>query len=263
MKQSFCYPLFLGEGTLDALFAEAARIGYPAVEWWFRDKRFDEALAAAKNHGLSIASICGHTWTGDGKGGLNDPEQHDRIESELRESIQLAAEHGISGLICFSGNRRPGQSDEDAVLQCVEGFRRVAPLAEGAGVTLNLELLNSKQDHPGYQADHTAWGVEVCRRIGSPRVRLLYDIYHMQIMEGDVIRTIRENIEWIGHFHTAGNPGRNDLDAHQELNYSAISRAIAETGHDGYLGHEFSPKGDPYQALESAFHICNFSGSAS
>jgi hydroxypyruvate isomerase len=133
----------------------------------------------------------------------------------------------------------------------------VAPYAEQKGVNLNLELLNSKVDHPGYQCDHTAWGVAVCERVNSPRVKLLYDIYHMQIMEGDVIRTIRDNIKWIGHFHTAGNPGRNDLNDTQELNYAGICRAIAATGYGLYVGHEFRPKGDPIAALHETFAICN------
>ena len=133
---------------------------------------------------------------------------------------------------------------------------RVAPLAEAAGATLNVELLNSKVDHPGYQCDHTAWGMALCERVGSPKVKLLYDIYHMQVMEGDVMRTIRDNIRWIGHFHTAGNPGRHDLDESQELSYTAICRAIRETGYHGYVSHEFFPRGEPLQALDHAFRIC-------
>jgi hydroxypyruvate isomerase len=122
---------------------------------------------------------------------------------------------------------------------------------------LNLELLNSKVDHPAYQCDHTAWGMAVCERVGSSRVKLLYDIYHMQIMEGDVIRTIREHSKWIGHFHTAGNPGRRDMDETQELNYVAICKAIAESGYSFYVGHEFTPKGDPIAALRQTFAVCN------
>jgi hydroxypyruvate isomerase len=133
----------------------------------------------------------------------------------------------------------------------------VVSYAEEKGINLNIELLNSKVDHDGYQADHAAWGVEVCRRMGSPRVKLLYDIYHMQIMEGDLIRTISENIEWIGHFHTAGNPGRKDLDEDQELNYAAICRAIAASGYQGFVAHEFSPKGDRIEGLRAAFGICD------
>ncbi|MEK6571894.1 MAG: TIM barrel protein, partial [Bacteroidota bacterium] len=172
-------------------------------------------------------------------------------------SARMAVKHEIPGLACFSGNRQPHQSEEDTLDAVVTGLRRVAPYAEKKGVNLNMELLDSKVDHPGYQNDHTAWGVAVCERVNSPRVKLLYDIYHMQIMEGDVIRTLRENIRWIGHFHTAGNPGRNDLDDAQELNYTGISKAIAATGYDLYVGHEFKPKGDPIEALKCAFVTCN------
>jgi hydroxypyruvate isomerase len=132
----------------------------------------------------------------------------------------------------------------------------VAKAAEEKGVNLCLELLNSKVDHPDYQCDHTWWGVEVCKRVNSPRVKLLYDIYHMQIMEGDLIRTIRDNIQYIGHFHTAGNPGRRDMDETQEIYYPAVMKAIADTGYDLYVGHEFVPKGDPIAALEAAFNTC-------
>lgn len=254
LKQSFCYPCFQSkEVDFEALCGAAARIGYPAVEWWARDDRFTERVTTARRHGLVVASMCGH---GTLTAGLNNPADHDRIEAEVRESLELAAQHRIPNLICFSGNRREGQTDMDALQACVTGLRRVAPLAEEAGVNVNLELLNSKVDHPGYQCDHTAWGVAVCEQVDSPNIKLLYDIYHMQIMEGDVIRTIQEHICWIGHFHTAGNPGRQDLDETQELNYGAICQAIRETGYDGFLAHEFRPKSDPIQALRSAFNLC-------
>ncbi len=254
VNQSFCYPLFRSEGMdLDDLFAAAAGMGYQAVEWWFRDESFADQVACAQRHGLRVVSICGHRSIAEG---LNNPSDHDRIEAELLASIDVARKNDIPNLICFSGNRREGQSDEEAKEACAAGLRRVAPIAQAAGVVLNMELLNARVNHPGYQCDHTAWGVDVCRRVDSPNVKLLYDIYHMQIMEGDVIRTIRENIHWIGHFHTAGNPGRQDLDDDQELNYGAICRAITETGYDRWLGHEFSPKADRRDALRRAFEIC-------
>jgi hydroxypyruvate isomerase len=253
-KQSFCYPCFTNDAVnLDAICAAAASIGYPAVEWWFRDEQFVDHVAIAKSHGLIVASICGHQSLTQG---LNHRDDHDRIEGELHASLDLAAEHGIANLICFSGNRRDGQTDADAAAACVAGLRRVASHAQDVGVTVNMELLNSKVDHPGYQCDRTAWGVAVCQQVDSPNIKLLYDIYHMQIMEGDVIRTIRDNIQWIGHFHTAGNPGRRDLDASQELNYAAICDAIHQTSYDGYLAHEFRPKGDPIAALRDAFDLC-------
>jgi hydroxypyruvate isomerase len=240
--------------SLPELFQSAKRIGYAAVEAWFRDETFEEWAAAAKSAGLRIASICGHQSL---KVGLNQRSEHERIIGELRQSIEIAAKHNIPGLICFSGNRNDGQSNEDAIAATTEGLKRAAPFAEAAGINLNMELLNSKINHPGYQCDHTAWGVEVCRRVNSPRVKLLYDIYHMQIMEGDVIRTIRENIQWIGHFHTAGNPERKDLDDEQELNYVGICRAIARSGYTGFVGHEFWPKGDLLAGLEAGFRVCN------
>jgi hydroxypyruvate isomerase len=254
LRQSFCFPCFENsQWPFEALCEAAADIGYPAVEWWFRDERFAERVATARQHGLTVACMCGHESL---TSGLNDPEQHDRITAELEASITLAAENGIPNLICFSGNRLDNQADADAIEHCAQALRRVAPLAESAGVMLNIELLNSAIDHPGYQCDHTAAGAAVCERVASPNVKLLYDIYHMQIMEGDVIRTIQNNIQWIGHFHTAGNPGRHDLDADQELNYPAICKVIDSLGYSGYLAHEFHPKGDPVAALKAAFTTC-------
>ena len=255
IKQSLCYPI-LGAIDLsyDELFKMAAEIGFAAVEMWGRGDGFEEVVGLAQGHGLAVASMIGH---GSPRGGLNNRANHDSIEEELRTSIDLAARHGIAGLICFSGNRLPHLTEVEAIEAVADGLRRVAPYAEEKGVNLNIELLNSKVDHPGYQCDRTSWAVAVCQRVNSPRVKVLYDIYHMQIMEGDVIRTIRENVQWIGHFHTAGNPGRNDLDDMQELNYAGICRAIAETSYDLYIGHEFKPKGDLRAAFEQAFVLCN------
>jgi hydroxypyruvate isomerase len=161
----------------------------------------------------------------------------------------------LPNLICFSGNRR-GQNDEEGLEICVEGLKQIVAVAEREEVTLCMELLNSKVDHPDYQCDHTAWGVELCRRVGSERVKLLYDIYHMQIMEGDVIRTIQQNHAYIGHYHTGGNPGRAEIDATQELNYPAIIRAIVATGYRGFIGQEFVPKRDPLTSLREAVALC-------
>ncbi|KKL84827.1 hypothetical protein LCGC14_1960840 [marine sediment metagenome] len=255
IKQSFCYPLYRAEGTsVDELFAAAAEIGYAAMELWQTGDDLEELVATAKRHGLVTASMSGHASLPDG---LNKRANHDRIEGELIASIDKAVQLGVPGLICFSGNRQEGLSEEQAIEATVDGLKRVAAHAEGAGINLNMELLNSKVNHAGYQADRTAWGVEVCKRVASPRVKLLYDIYHMQIMEGDVIATIRENIQRIGHFHTAGVPGRHDFDDTQELNYVGICRAIAESGYDMYLGHEFVPTGDKIEALRQAFEICD------
>lgn len=255
IKQSICYPLFKPpEMALEALFETAAEIGYAAIELWGRGDDFAQIMALADRYNLAVASMSGHGSLPDG---LNKRSNHDRIAHELRAAIDIAADQGIPGLICFSGNRQPHTTEIEAIEAVADGLRRVAPYAEKKGVNLNLELLNSKVNHPGYQCDHTAWGVAVCERVNSPNVKLLYDIYHMQIMEGDIIRTIRDNIQWIGHFHTAGNPGRFDLDDAQELNYRGICRAIAETDYDLYVGHEFRPKGDPVAALRTTFDICN------
>jgi len=255
IKQSFCYPLYQPKGMSAAdVFKAVAEIGYPAVEIWFRDEGFDEFAGLAAKNGLRVASIAGHLSLADG---LNKRSNHDRIEAELKQSIDVAAKHNIPGVICFSGNRQPYQTEMGAIDACVDGLRRVAAYAEKKGVNVNMELLNSKVDHPGYQCDRTDWGVAVCERVNSPRVKLLYDIYHMQIMEGDIIRTIQKDIKWIGHFHTAGNPGRKDMDDTQEMNYTGICRAIAATGYDLYVGHEFTPKGDIIEALGTAFHICD------
>jgi len=147
--------------------------------------------------------------------------------------------------------------EAEAIDAVADGLKRVVEHAEKKEINLNVELLNSKVNHPGYQCDHTAWGIAVCEKVGSTRAKLLYDIYHMQIMEGDVIRTIRDNIKWIGHFHTAGNPGRNDFDDTQELNYAGICKAIAQTGYELYVGHEFVPKGNAVEALRQAFEMCD------
>src|SRR5688572_1524410 len=255
IKQSICYPLFMPKDmALADLVAVAAEIGYAAIELWGRNADFEEVMELAKRHKLAVASMTGHGSLPDG---LNKRSNHERIEAELRESIDIAVKHGIPGLICFSGNVQPHQSEIEAISAVADGLARIAPYAEEKGINLNVELLNSKIDHPGYQCDHTLWGAAVCERVNSPRVKLLYDIYHMQIMEGDVIRTIQENIRWIGHFHTAGNPGRFDLDDTQELNYRGICQAIANTGYDLYLGHEFTPKGNRLEALRQAFFICD------
>lgn len=255
IRQSICYPLFMpATMPLKTLVQKAAEIGYAAIELWGRPENFEEIVGIAKAQGLAVASMSGHGSLPDG---LNKRSNHDRIEAELRESIDIAAAHEIPGVICFSGNRQPHMSEIEAIEAVADGLRRIAPYAEEKGVNLNLELLNSKVDHPGYQCDHTAWGVAVCERVNSPRVKLLYDIYHMAIMEGDIIRTIRENTKWIGHFHTAGNPGRNDLDDSQELNYRGICQAIAATEYEWFVGHEFRPKGDPIASLHETFVICD------
>jgi hydroxypyruvate isomerase len=229
-------------------------MGYAAVEIWRPDDDFPRLAELADKHGLRIASFSGHDGLAEG---LNDPSQHERIWQELTDSIDLAARYHVPGVICFSGSRRAGQSEEEAIEACAAGFRRIAPYAEEKGVNLNMELLNTLVNHPGYQCDHTAWGLEVVRRVNSPRVKLLYDIYHMQIMEGNLIDTIQKNIQWIGHFHTAGVPGRFEIDDTQEINYRGVCRAIAATSYDLFVGHEYHPRRDLFDTLREAFAICD------
>ena len=249
IRQSVSWWCFANRGIPDEeLLAKAKAIGYDAVEL-IEERLFDRARDA----GLAIASHGGHQSI---ERGLNDPAEHDRIEAEVLSNLQLAQKYAIPNLIVFSGSRRVGLTEEEGIENTSLGLSRVAQAAEEAGVNLVLELLNSKVDHGGYQADHTAWGVEVCRRVGSPRVGLLYDIYHMQIMEGDILQTIHDNHLHFLHYHTAGVPGRHDLDETQELNYRPIITAIAATGYVGYVGHEFIPKGDPVAALEQAYKMC-------
>ena len=255
IKQSVCYPMLKPQSmALKDLCAAVAEMGYKAIELWFPDVPLGEIVEAVRSKGLAVASMCGHKTLQDG---LNKVENHDRIEGELRQNIDAAAKLGIPGLICFSGNRNPGQSDCEGMVACAKGLRRIAGYAEEKRVNLNVELLNSKVDHAGYQCDRTDWGAALCEMVGSSRVKLLYDIYHMQIMEGDVIRSIRKHIKWIGHFHTAGNPGRGDFDDTQELNYRGICKAIAGTGYEMYVGHEFKPQGDVLAALKAAYEMCN------
>jgi hydroxypyruvate isomerase len=247
IRQSFSYWCVADRLPPETIFAGAKKIGYSAVDL------IDESLwPLVKKAGLNLAAINGHGTIDEG---LNREENAARIEKEVRARLAQAREWKIPALICFSGARR-GLSDEAGLEQCAKTLKKLAPAAEDAGVVLVVELLNSKVDHPGYQCDHTAWGIQLCRRVGSPAVKLLYDIYHMQIMEGDLIRTIREGHEFFGHYHTAGNPGRGQPDETQEIYYPAVYRAIAETGYQGYIAHEFVMKGDPLAALEKAYRDC-------
>jgi len=169
----------------------------------------------------------------------------------------MAAEAGMPSIICMSGNRE-GMDDEEGLKNCEIGIKRVIGVFEKHKVNLVMELLNSKVDHADYMCDHTSWGVALCKKVGSERFKLLYDIYHMQIMEGDLIRTIRDNAEYIGHYHTGGNPGRNEIDETQEINYPAVMRAIVKTGYKGFVGQEFVPTGpDPLASLERCVRICD------
>lgn len=189
--------------------------------------------------------------------GFNDTQFHDKLVKNYTEMIPLVAKAGYTNLICFSGNRR-GKDDETGLKNCAEGLKKILPLAEKHNVVLVMELLNSKVDHKDYQCDKTAWGVELCKRIGSPNFKLLYDIYHMQIDEGDVIRTIKANHAYIAHYHTGGVPGRNEIDSTQELYYPAIMEAILKTGFKGFVAQEFIPSWpDKIAALKKGVEICD------
>ena len=247
LKQSvsrWCY----GRIPLDDLCQAAKSIGYSSVELLS-----EPDWATPKKHGLQCAMANGF---GSIPVGFNRPDNHDKLVADAERMIPLVAAAGIPNIVVFSGNRA-GLSDGDGIANCISGLRRVAPTAEKHGVTLCLEMLNSKVDHKDYQADHTAWAVEVVKGVGSPRLKLLYDIYHMQIMEGDVTATIRANSQYIAHYHTGGVPGRAEIDETQELNYRRVMEAIADTGFSGFVGQEFVPKRDPLTSLKQAFQICD------
>ena len=210
--------------------------------------------AVARDHGLT----CSMAYAGGGsiRDGLNVTANHDAIVRNFERLIPRAAAMRIPNVITFFGNRL-GMSDEAAMANCVTGLNRVKKIAEDSGVTICVELLNSKVNHPDYQGDRTAFGVAVMKAVASPRVKLLYDIYHMQIMEGDLIKTIRDQHDFIAHYHTGGVPGRHELDGTQEVNWPAVCRAIVDTGFRGYLAHEFVPTRDPLTSLAEAVALCD------
>ncbi|HXH07419.1 MAG TPA: TIM barrel protein, partial [Vicinamibacterales bacterium] len=214
----------------------------------------EEEWAVARDHGLTCSMGWGKASTIPD--GFNDRANHDRLVRDFEQLIPSAARQGVPNLIAFFGNRR-GRSDAEAIDACVAGLARVKPIAEAHNVTVCVELLNSKVDHKDYQGDRTPFGVAVVKAVGSPRIKLLYDIYHMQIMEGDIIRTIRDNREWIAHFHTGGVPGRHELDDTQELQWRTIAKAIVDTGFTGYFAHEFIPSRDPLTSLREAVVLCD------
>lgn len=235
---------------LETLCVEAKKMGITGI-----DLVGPEAWPTLKKYNL-VSTMCNGAEL-NLVDGFNDIQFHEKLIQRYTEMIPRVAKAGYKNLICFSGNRR-GKSDEEGWTNCVIGLQKLIPLAEKYNVTLVMELLNSKIDHKDYQCDRTAWGVELAKRINSTHFKLLYDIYHMQIDEGDVIRTIKNNIQYIAHFHTAGVPGRNEIDGTQELNYPAIMKAIASTGFKGFVGQEFVPKNpDKLTSLQQAITICD------
>lgn len=256
-------------------------IRHSVCKWCYRDTPLETMAAAAKDIGLQSIELLGpsdfptlkkydltcamvtnptaKTSQGVNVGGINKAwnrlEHHDTLVEIYEKRIAETADAGFENLICFSGNREK-MDDQQGLENCLVGLQRILPTAEKRGVTLVMELLNSKVNHPDYMCDHTAWGVELAKRVSSDRFKLLYDIYHMQIMEGDVIRTIRGNHAYIAHYHTGGNPGRNEIDESQELYYPAIMRAIRDTGFKGFVGQEFIPTRDPLTSLAEGIKIC-------
>ena len=246
LKQSICRWCYSGI-PLEKLCAIAKGIGYQSIELLSPDE-----AKKVKAAGLTCALMGG----ADIANGLNRKEYHDAIVKKLTGLIDFAADENLPAVICMSGNRK-GLDDEAGLKMCIVGLKRVIGHAETKKVTLIMEGLNSKVDHKDYMYDKTTWGVELCKALGSDRFKLLFDIYHMQIMEGDVIRTIRTFKDYIGHYHTGGNPGRNEIDETQELNYAAIAKAIVATGFKGYLAQEFIPKRDAAASLKQAFETCD------
>lgn len=251
LKQGVSYWTYEKWFTLEDLCKEAVRIGLKGMDLVTPDQ-----YSVVQKYGL-VPSMTSGTKPNTIPIGLNRLENHAAVLESLKNDITLAAAASVPNVITFSGNRA-GMADSEGLENCATALNKIKSYAEEKNVTINLELLNSKVNHKDYMADHSAWGVELMKRVNSPRVKLLYDIYHMQIMEGDLIRTIRENIDFIGHFHTGGNPGRHELDDTQEVNWHAVAKAIADTGYTGFFSHEFVPaRTPPIAGLEQAYQICS------
>jgi hydroxypyruvate isomerase len=251
IKQGVTRGVFARGAALDDCCREAARLGI---------KGFDLIGPAdwptLKKYGLVPSMYQG--TAGTIPNALNRKENHDRLEATLRAGIDEAAANGVPNIITFSGNRN-GIPDAEGATNCVLFLNKVKAQAEDKGVTICMEYLNSKVNHKDYMFDHIAWGVDVMKQVNSPRVKILFDIYHAQIMDGDIVRNIRDHFQWIGHFHTGGNPGRHDIDETQELNYPFIMQAIAELNFTGFVSHEYSPTmgHDPIATLDKAISICD------
>lgn len=272
-------PLLSSFDSLEDIQTEVLKknINHSVCRWCYNSIPLDEFCAAAKKMGIVAIDLVGpKDWPTLQKYGLyssmcngaeinlvdgfNDKQFHEQLIKNYTEYIPLMEKHGYKNVICFSGSRR-GIDDETGWNNCAEGLKKLIPIAEKHNVTLVMELLNSKVDHKDYQCDKTAWGVELVKRVGSAHFKLLYDIYHMQIDEGDVIRTIRDNHQYFAHYHTGGVPGRNEIDESQELFYPAIMKAIVETGFKGYVAQEFIPskkeKAQQLASLKNAVKICD------
>jgi hydroxypyruvate isomerase len=249
IKQSMCGGCLskarLGREQTAKLLVEMGVLG--------RDLVGRDEWPTLQKYGLVATMVPG---AGSIKSGLNNKANHPKLLEDFKTNIRAAAEYKWPNVICMAGDRA-GISDEEGMDNCLVALKEAVKIAEDQGVTICMELLNSRVDHPGYMCDKSAWGFELCKRVGSPRFKLLYDIYHMQIMEGDLIATIRKNIQYIGHFHTAGVPGRHELDENQEIYYPAVMRAIVESGYQGYVAHEYSPRRDPIESFVQAVKTCD------
>ena len=251
IKQGVTRGVFARGASLEDCCREAARLGI---------KGFDLIGPAdwptLKKYGLTPSMYPGPGGTI--RDALNRKENHDKIEQTLRAAIDEAASNGVPNIITFSGNRN-GMADPEGADNCVAFLNKIKAQAEDKGITICIEYLNSKVNHKDYMFDHIAWGVDVMKRVNSPRVKILFDIYHAQIMDGDIVRNIRDHFQWIAHFHTGGNPGRHDIDESQELNYRFIAQAIASLNFTGFLSHEYSPDQghDPIATLNKAIEICD------
>jgi hydroxypyruvate isomerase len=249
IKQAVTRGVFGKGAEFEDTVREAASLGFQGY-----DLVSAPLFPLLKKYGLTPSMVPG--YGGNIGSALNRKENHARLEQSMREGIVACAAAGAPNLITFSGNRA-GMSDAEGLDNCAVFLNRVKAMAEDQGVTICVELLNSKVDHHDYMCDHSSWGLELCKRVNSPRVKLLFDIYHMQIMEGDIARTIRDNIAWIAHFHTGGNPGRHEIDGTQELNYRFVAETIASLNFGGYAAHEYSPAAghDPLTSLKAAKEI--------
>jgi hydroxypyruvate isomerase len=248
IKQAVCRWCYQ-KMPIDDLCTAAAQMGLLGIDLLNPDE-----YEVPRRHGL----ICtmGYAGAGTIPDAMNRTENHAAIQAALTTNIPLAAKAGVPNVITFSGNRK-GMSDDEGARNTIAGLNRVKKIAEDNGILICLELLNSKVNHPDYMCDHTAWGARVVQEVNSPNVKLLYDIYHMQIMEGDIIATIKKNIPWIGHFHTGGVPGRHELDETQEVQWDGVMRAIVATDYKGYVAHEFLPVRDPMTSLRAAVKLCD------
>lgn len=245
LNQSACRWCY-GGIELEKLCATAKDLGLVGI-----DLMTPKDFPTLKKHGL----VCTMTSSHPLSDGLCDEKFHDSALKAINEAIEATSKEGWKNVICFSGNAR-GIDREVGLQNCTKALKEIAPVAEKAGIVLQMELLNSKVDHKDYMCDNSKWGVELVKRVGSDHFKLLYDVYHMQIMEGDVIRTIHNNRHFYGHYHTGGNPGRHEIDEKQELNYKAIAQAIADIGFKGYFAHEFIPVRDPLTSLSEAVALC-------